>query len=129
MWDDSKALLDFASSKLRPVELFKKGDILKTLRVVDGKTDSVMLVIGSNLIVPVSDEDLDQFTTAIDAPGRMEAPITAGEKIGSVRVLYRNREIDKIDLIAAENVERKSFFRLIWTSVLSIVNSIVGGFS
>ena len=30
MWDDSKALLNFGFSKLRPVELFKKGDILKT---------------------------------------------------------------------------------------------------
>ena len=129
MWEDSKALLDFGFSKLRSIELFEQGEVLKTSRVVAGKSDSVKLAAVSDLFIPVSDGDRDQFRVVIEGPDRIEAPIEAGQKLGVVRVLYQRTEIGKIDLIATENIERKSFFKEIWSLALSVVNFFSRGFS
>jgi len=128
MWDDSEALLDFGFSKLRPVKLFKQGEVLKTSRVVVGKIDSLKLVAVSDLLVPVSDGDLDQFQVVVDGPDIIKAPIAVGQKVGVVRVLYKRTEIGKIDLIATENIEI-SYFKVIWFLALSFVNFFSHGFS
>ena len=74
MWVDSRALLDFAFSKLQSVELFKQGAVLKTARVANGKINTVNLAAVSNLLVPVSDGDLDQFQIVAEVPDSVEAP-------------------------------------------------------
>jgi len=129
MWDDSKVLLDFGFSKLRTVELFKQGEVLKTTRVVAGKSDSVKLVAVSDLLVPVSDEDLDQFEVVVEGSNKIEAPIAVGQKLGIARVLYKNKEIGAIDLIATENIEKKSFFKEIVFLAQSVVHFFSRGFS
>jgi serine-type D-Ala-D-Ala carboxypeptidase (penicillin-binding protein 5/6) len=129
MWDDSQALLDFGFRKLRPVELFKQGEVLQTSRVVAGKSDSVKLAAISGVFVPVSDGDLDQFQVIVDRPDRIRAPIAAGQKIGVVRVLYKKAEIRAIDLIAAENIDRVSLFKGIWLFVLDFVTFFSQGLS
>jgi len=129
MWDDSKVLLDFGFSKLRTVELFKQGEVLKTTRVVAGKSDSVKLVAVSDMLVPVSDGDLDQFEVVVEGSNKIEAPIEVGQKLGVARVLYKNKEIGEIDLIATENIEKKSFFKEIVFLAQSVVNFFSRGFS
>ena len=126
MWVDSRALLDFGFSKLRPVELFKQGEILKTSHVANGKSNSVQLVAAAELRVPVSDGEREQFQVVPEVPASFEAPIAAGQKLGVARVLYRGAEITKIDLIAAENIEKDyHFYKVIGFVALSIVVALV----
>ena len=106
MWDDSKALLNFGFGKLRPVELFKQGDILKTAPVADGKSDSVQLAAATNLIAPVSDNDLGKFQIVADVPDKIAAPVNAGQTVGKARILYQGSEMGKVDLIATTTIER-----------------------
>ena len=106
MWDDSQALLNFAFGKLRPVELFRQGDILTISRVEDGKSDKVKLAADANLLVPVSDGDLANFKIVADVPDRIEAPVTTGQTLGVARVLYQGAEMGKVNLIATESIER-----------------------
>ena len=126
MWVDSRALLDFGFSKLRPVELFKQGEVLKTSRVANGKSSLVKLVAAAELRVPVSDGEREQFQVVPEVPTSLEAPIAAGQKLGVARVLYRGAEITKIDLIAAENIEKDYYFyKVIGFVALSIVVALV----
>ncbi|HEY3425681.1 MAG TPA: D-alanyl-D-alanine carboxypeptidase family protein [Negativicutes bacterium] len=129
MWDDSIALLDFAFKQVQPMVVFNEGDILKTIRVSNGKSEIVKLVTPNNLIVPVSEDDKDQFRNVVEAPARVEAPIVAGQKIGVVRTFYKNTEIATLDLIAADNVERKSFFGSLWGSVWSFFTFFIRNFA
>ena len=129
MWDDSRVLLDFGFGQLRPIEFFKQGEVLKTSRVVSGNSDSVKLAASSDLYIPVSDGDRDQFRVIIEGLDTVEAPIKMGQKLGAVRILYKKNEIGKIDLIATENIPKKSFFTEIWSLALSVVNFFSRGFS
>lgn len=129
MWDDSIALLDYGFQQLQPMTLFNKGDILKTVKVTDGKSDAVKLITNDNMIVPISSDDKEQFRTIIDAPAKIEAPVVAGQKLGVARILYNDTEIGTVDLIATETVERKTFFGMLWGSVWSFFTFVVKNFA
>lgn len=129
MWDDSMKLLDFASSQLQPLRLLSQGDILKTVRVDDSKTEYVRLIATADVLVAVSDGDKDQFSTVVIAPNRVDAPVTVGKKLGVIKTYYKNQEIGSVDLVAADSAERKSFFGFIWGSLWSFFTYIVKNFA
>ncbi|QJW48471.1 D-alanyl-D-alanine carboxypeptidase [bacterium BFN5] len=129
MWDDSIALLDYGFQQLQPMTLFNKGDILKTVKVTDGKSDAVKLITNDNMTVPISSDDKEQFRTIIEAPAKIEAPVVAGQKLGVARILYKDTEIGTVDLIATETVERKTFFGMLWGSVWNFFTFVVKNFA
>ena len=125
MWDDSQALLNFAFGKIRPVELFKQGAILKTSLVADGKSDSVQLAAGANMLVPVSDGDLAKFQIVAEIPDRIEAPVTTGQKLGAARILYQGAEMGRVDLFATASIERDYFpVKMIGFFALTVVAAL-----
>lgn len=129
MWEDSIKLLDFGYSKLTKQAFVRKDDLLKTIAVNEGKAGQVRLLAANDIVLPVADNELDKFTTIIDAPSKVVAPVTVGQKLGTVRVMYDNVEVGTTDLIADRTVERKSFFKLIWGSVVSFVTFIIRNFA
>ncbi|MDR3564091.1 MAG: D-alanyl-D-alanine carboxypeptidase [Negativicutes bacterium] len=129
MWDDSMKLLDFGFSQVQPVRMINQGDILKTIRIDDGKTDLVRLVATADVNVPVSDDDKDSFSTVVVAPNRVEAPVAVGQKLGVVKTYYKNAEIASVDLVAADQADRRSFFGLIWGSLWSFFTFILRNFA
>lgn len=110
MWDDSILLLDYAFSRIKPQKLFSKDDIMKSIKIVNGKADVLALSVGEDFVAAVSNNDVTQFQFAIETPEKIEAPVQRGQKVGIIKVLYGEKVIDKIDLLATEAVERKSFF-------------------
>jgi len=129
MWDDSKALLDFAFAQLKPETVFDQGDILKTMRVANGKSEVIKLIADSSIVLPVSEKDKDELSTVIDAPNVIEAPITKGQKLGVARVFYNNTEVAAVNLIADQNVDRKSFFGTLFTSVWNVFTFFIKNFA
>jgi len=113
MWDDSLALLNFGFTQVKPKTIFNQGDILRTVRVINGKSEVIKLITSGNLVVPVFENDQADFSTVIDAPSRVEAPVVKGQKLGTVKMFYQNTEIATIDLLADEDSERRSFFNII----------------
>mgnify|MGYP000989351143 CR=1 FL=1 len=129
MWDDSIALLDYGFEQFTPLVLYNKGDILKTARIKNGTSDFVRLEATAKVTVPNFFDDSDGFTTVIDIPDRLEAPVSAGQKIGEVKIIYKNREINQVDLVAAESVDRKSLLGTIWGSVRTVFSYLMRNFA
>jgi D-alanyl-D-alanine carboxypeptidase (penicillin-binding protein 5/6) len=129
MWEDTMALLDYGFRQIKPMKLFNQGDILKTVRINDGKAEFVKLVTSGDITIAVSEDDKDQFDTIINAPATVEAPILEGQKMGTVKVMYKNTEVSSVDLLASEAVERKSFFRTVWGSLWSFFTFVIRNFA
>lgn len=125
MWDDSIALLDFGFSQVKPETIVQQDDILKTIRVANGKVETVKLVASNNLVVPIFEQDKDKFSVVIDAPNKVEAPVIKGQPLGVARVFYQDKEIATISLQADETSERKSFFLIIAESIMTFFRSFI----
>ncbi len=129
MWDDSIKLLDYGFVQLKQVPIVAQGDLLKTVRVSEGKTGEVRLLALNDISLPMTENERDKFTTVIDAPSKINAPVVAGQKLGSVKIMYNNVEVASTDLVADQGVERKSFFGLLWGSVWGFVNYVIRNFA
>ncbi|WP_110953138.1 D-alanyl-D-alanine carboxypeptidase family protein [Anaerosinus massiliensis] len=122
MWNDSIALLNYGFEHVKSVNLFQKGEILKTSKVLSGKKDSVALSLDKDINIPVVDDEQNKFTTVIDAPDMIEAEIMKGQRLGTIRILYDNQEIESADLIANDTIDRKSFFIEIYKSFMQVID-------
>jgi D-alanyl-D-alanine carboxypeptidase (penicillin-binding protein 5/6) len=121
MWEDSIKLLDYGFSLLKPQLLIAKGELVETVGINNGTIDAIPLVANSNMVAPVSFDDRDQFITKLIVPGRIEAPVQKGQKVGEVKTYYNNREISSVALIAAESAPRKSLFALLWSTLWEMI--------
>jgi len=125
MWEDSIALLNFGFDQVKPKTIFNQADILKTIRVVNGKLEVIKLITSTNLVIPVSENGNEEFNIVIDAPNKVEAPVVKGQKLGVVRILYQNTEIATVDLLADENSERKSFFNILIEKIRDVFSFFI----
>ena len=126
MWTDSIALLDYGFQQVHSQQFFKQGDIVRTIRVANGKTDSIPLTVKDSLSVPVfADSGVSGYQTIVEVPYRVEAPIQRGQKIGVVKTVYNDKEIAVIDLVAADSSEKKSLLALVWASLRGLVSSLM----
>ena len=125
MWDDSLSLLDFGFSQVKPETIVQQNDILKTIRVANGKVEIVKLIASNDLVVPIFEQDKDKFSLVIDAPNKVEAPVIKGQEVGVARVFYQDKEIATISLQADETSERKSFFLILAESIMAFFRSFI----
>ncbi len=125
MWDDSIALLNYGFPQVTPEKIIQQNDILKTIRVANGKASQVKLVTNTAVIVPVSEEDIGEFTTVVDTPSKLEAPVLKGQKAGVLRVLYKDKEITTVDLVTDADIERKSLFGILFDSIYNFFDLIL----
>jgi D-alanyl-D-alanine carboxypeptidase (penicillin-binding protein 5/6) len=126
MWTDSIALLDYGFRQVRSQPYFQQGDVLRTIRVANGKTESIPLAVQDSLAVPVFEEGgVSDYHTVLEVPNRVEAPIRRGQKVGVVKTLFKDKEIAVIDLVAADSSEKKSLWSLVWTSLRSLVSTLM----
>ncbi len=125
MWLDSKALLDYGYSKIETLPVYKRGEIVKTVRVKDGETEYLPLAVAEDVVFPVSLDDRENFETVIETMVKNSAPIVAGQKVGSIKLLYKGKAYGSVDLIATQSVERKSLFGKLWTSLRSVVTLVM----
>ncbi|MDF2570755.1 MAG: dacB 1 [Sporomusa sp.] len=129
MWDDSIKLLDYGFTQLKQVPIISRNDILKTVKITEGKTGDIKLLSANDISIPMADNEIDQFSTVIDAPNKLDAPITSGQKVGTVKVMYKNVEVASSDLVADRSVDRKSFFGLLWGSVWGFLTFVIRNFA
>lgn len=130
MWDDSIAMLNYSFKQIHSQPIIQQGDILKTVKVVAGKDKAVLpLYAQDGIVIPVSGDDEGDFTTVMDVPDKVNAPIEEGQTVGKVKVLYQNKEVGSTNLVAHDFVEKKSLFKSLWSSVQSLVSYMLRNFA
>jgi D-alanyl-D-alanine carboxypeptidase (penicillin-binding protein 5/6) len=54
----------------------------------------------------------------MDLPKSLEAPISKGQRIGTVKVMFDGKLIAQAPLVALEAVEEGGFFKRLWHDLL-----------
>jgi len=109
IWDDSRAVLDYAFSGFSPLTLVQGGQTLVTLRP-EGAGRDVDLVAARDLVVPLPHgADAELFwQTSVQWQEDCAAPLRAGQVLGCVLASpVGGGETVAVDLVAATNAERQ----------------------
>ena len=110
MWQDSMALLNYGFNHLGEKTVVKAGTVVDAVQVRYGLSGVAKALVRDNIVVPVSRSSKDELRIVVDIARHIHAPVAAGQSVGVVKVLYRNREVASSEVVLAESIGQKSWF-------------------
>ena len=111
---DSQALLNWGFRFFETHKLYDAGKQIAKQKVWKGAADEVQLGVAEPLLVTVPRGKYDQLKPMMDVPKTLVAPITKGQKIGTVKVMLDGKVVAQRPLVAINAVEQGGFFKRLW---------------
>ena len=121
---DSQALLNWGFRFYESHRLYDANKSVATQKVWKGQTNQVNLGVTQPLFVSMPRGRYPQMKSSMDVPKTLTAPITKGQKIGTVKVTLDGKEIASAPLVALEAVEEAGFFKRLWHEILMWWDSV-----
>ncbi len=110
---ESKRLLEWAFQNFHRITLLDRDtqDVRREVAVtLSDEADYVLAEpVGQIEATMPSDYDPKRAELIFDLPKAVEAPVAAGDKLGTVTLKYDGQEYGTLDMVAADSVERSEF--------------------
>jgi serine-type D-Ala-D-Ala carboxypeptidase (penicillin-binding protein 5/6) len=116
--NDSQALLNWGFRFYETHRLYQADTSIATHRVWKGMADEVKLGLEQPLLVSTPRGRYAELKPQMDVPKVLEAPIKAGQAIGTVRVMLDGKLVIEAPLVAVEGVAQAGFFKRLWHELL-----------
>ena len=118
----SQSLLNYGFRFYETHKLYTAGEILNRSRIWQGETDEVSLGLLQDMFVTIPRGAYKSLDATLDVDANIEAPLRKGAQVGVVRVMLNEEEIDKVPLVALENIDEGNLFRVLKDYVLKMFN-------
>lgn len=107
-FSETKNLFEWGFENFESKELVAEGETIEQIEVrLSTEEDKLVLVTDGSLSGTVpSDIDLTQVERTIDVPESVDAPIEAGQKIGTLNISYNGVDYGTVNLVALSDVSR-----------------------
>lgn len=107
---ETKRMFDWGYDNFTSMKLIEKGNDQQKKQIevrLSTETDQLVLVTESDLhgTVP-KDINLDDLELTYDIPESVDAPIKAGDKLGTLNVQYNGVDYGTVNMVALSNVSR-----------------------
>ena len=118
---DCMKLFNYGFARYSYRQLVDRAQPVGEVAVSKGKTGKVSAVAAEKggVLLPKGKEG--ECRTVVELPSRIDAPVCRGQKIGELAIYQQNREVQRIELIAAEDVEKGGFTwlagRFLWNLI------------
>lgn len=122
---DSKAIYKWAFTNLELKPILKKNEPVSEIKLnLTTNKDSTLLHPADNYsaLLPKS-VSATSIDIKVEKPDSVDAPIKIGQKIGTAVLSYANKELARIDLVSAEDVDRNVILYVI-QCITNIISSI-----
>ncbi|HHV63291.1 MAG TPA: D-alanyl-D-alanine carboxypeptidase [Firmicutes bacterium] len=118
-WSDSARLLEYAFNEFDVVPVVRAGKLVVETPVAKGMKRDVPLLAARDLDVIIRKKERDLLQQRVILDENIEAPIRKGSVVGRLAVIYDADEIAWVNLIAGEDVARRTPLRVFWEKVKS----------
>lgn len=105
-FEASKTLFRWGFNNFETVDMVKKDETVSEVAVrLSTQQDTLVVVTKGNIsgIMPI-DADKNKIERKMDLPESVNAPITQGQKIGTMTVSYNGVEYGTVDLVALNDI-------------------------
>lgn len=116
--NDSQALLNWGFRFYETHRLYQADTVIANHKVWKGTADVVKLGLEQPLLVSTPRGRYADLKPQMDVPKTLIAPIKAGQKIGTVRVMLDGKVVVEAPLVAIEGVAEGGFFKRLWHEFL-----------
>lgn len=117
---DAATLLDYGFANFETRELSPE-EVLSPVTVEGGMQNTVSVSCDDSAFLTVPKGESGGVERIVDIPESIQAPVSAGEVIGSVRFTLDNEEIASFDIVTDDAVEEKNFGSILKLLLSSMV--------
>jgi serine-type D-Ala-D-Ala carboxypeptidase (penicillin-binding protein 5/6) len=115
---DSQALLNWGFRFYETHRLYEANKQVAKQKVWKGAVDEVQLGVAEPMLVSTPRGKYNQLKASMEIPKTLVAPITKGQKIGTVKVALDGKVVAQRPLIALNAVEEGGFFKRLWDELM-----------
>ncbi len=125
-WADSTTLLQYGFDNFKLFRHAARDTVLQSLPVTHGMQECVDAVVAEDVsfVVPAAQADSLQIT--YELPEQLDAPVYNGQKIGEIYVTAQGQPVKVVDIIAGEEVQDRTYARLISRQLLALYRKLAG---
>ena len=125
-FSDTQRLLEYGFRFYATQKYFDVGKEYRTAKVWGGKADTVSLGVENDISVTLPRTKFKDIKVNYVLNNNVQAPISKGDKIGTLEVISDNKTVLTSDLVALEDIEAKGFFGRLWSRFILWIMSLFG---
>jgi len=114
---ESQKLLTYGFRYFETSSLYKADNVLKQVRVWGGQHSSIRLGLMEDLVLTIPRGSRKTLKTVIDIDDEVHAPLSMGDKLGTLTVRLSENEATSLPLVALNSVQASGFLASLWDSI------------
>ncbi len=114
---ESLKLLNWGFRNTNTYEISKKGETYFELDTWLGDKDKVKAQTKNDYYLTINKKDVRNLSVSLIYDGPVKAPIAVNQKIGSLRVMSKDKIIKELPLYSSEKIGKVNFFKSLLTSL------------
>jgi serine-type D-Ala-D-Ala carboxypeptidase (penicillin-binding protein 5/6) len=123
---ESQKLLTWGFRYYATQQFYSAGDEMALQKVWKGRADQVSLGVGEDVFLTIPRGDSQSLEAEMAITPIIEAPITAGQELGRLKIMYRGEVLQELPLVAQQDVDSAGFFGRLWDGIVLFFMSIFG---
>ena len=114
---EAQKLLNFGFQIYDGVRVYEKNATVNTLKVWKGSPSDLKAVLADDLVVSVPAGSGDKIKAEFIGQEPLIAPVSRGQRVGTVKVILDGKSIVEYPVVAQENVAIAGFFGRMWDTM------------
>jgi len=125
-FSDTQRLLEYGFRFYSTQKYFEVDKEYTTSKVWGGKSDIVSLGVSKDISITLPRTSFKDITINYNIKNNIQAPISKGQKIGTLEIISKNKTVLTSDLIALDDIEAKGIFGRLWSRFILWLISLFG---
>ena len=122
----TQRLLEYGFRFYATQKYFDPNKEYVSAKVWGGRSEQIQLGVSDEISITLPRTSFKDIKVDYEYKSNVQAPITKGQVMGSLKIISDGEVVKTADLIALENVEAKGFFGRLWSSFVLWVMSLFG---
>ena len=125
-FSDTQRLLEYGFRFYATQKYFDANTEYTTVKVWGGKIDNLSLGVEEDISITLPRTNFKGIKVNYNAKNNIQAPITKGQKLGTLELISNEEIILTADLVALNDVDAKGFFGRLWSRFVLWIMSLFG---
>ena len=122
----TRRLLEYGFKFFVTQKILDANEEYKEVTVWGGQDDSLALGVADNVSITIPRTSFKDLKINYTFKNNIQAPISLGQKIGTVDILSNDQIILSKDLVALKDIQAKGFFGRLWSKFVLWIFSLFG---
>ena len=125
-FSDTQRLLEYGFRFYATQKYFDANTEYTTVKVWGGKIDNLSLGVEEDISITLPRTNFKGIKVNYNAKNNIQAPITKGQKLGTLELISNEEIVLTADLVALNDVDAKGFFGRLWSRFVLWIMSLFG---